>query len=260
MAKVIELDDVTKTYWMGENCVNALQGVSFSVDEGEFVSIMGPSGSGKSTCMNMIGCLDRPTSGKILISGKNTAQMNEKELSVLRNKTIGFVFQQYHLLPTMNVLENVMLPLRYQGIPRHLRKEIALEALESVELSNRILHHPSELSGGQKQRVAIARAMVTKPKIILADEPTGALDSSTGKAVLELFYKINESGTTIVIVTHDVGIGNSARRCIRILDGKVAADEAVAETKARTTVADEAVAAGGARLTGGRRKKGEGAC
>ncbi|MCR4790302.1 MAG: ABC transporter ATP-binding protein [Treponemataceae bacterium] len=224
--KVIELCDVTKTYIMGENQVNALQKVSFSVEEGEFLSIMGPSGSGKSTCMNMIGCLDRPTSGSILISGKNTALMNEKELSILRNKTIGFVFQQYHLLPTMNVLENVMLPLRYQGIERKARKNLALAALEKVGLEDRLSHKPNELSGGQKQRVAIARAMVTNPKIILADEPTGALDSATGKSVLDLFYKINESGTTIVIVTHDPGIGNSARRCIKILDGQVASDQA----------------------------------
>ena len=226
MSNVIELKNVTKTYYMGENQVNALQGVSFSIEEGEFVSIMGPSGSGKSTCMIMIGCLDRPTSGEILISGKNTASMNDKELSVLRNRTVGFVFQQYHLLSTMNVLENVMLPLRYQGVPRAKRKDLAIEALEKVELANRIMHKPNELSGGQKQRVAIARAMVTKPKIILADEPTGALDSKTGRAVLDLFYKINETGTTIVIVTHDPGIGASAKRCIRILDGRIASDSA----------------------------------
>lgn len=210
---------------MGENQVHALQNVSFSIKEGELVSIMGPSGSGKSTCMNMIGCLDRPTSGQVFIDGKGTFEMTEKDLSVLRNRTVGFVFQQYHLLATMNVLENVMLPLRYKGIPRSERKTLALEVLGKVGLTDRISHYPHELSGGQKQRVSIARALVTKPKIILADEPTGALDSSTGKAVLQLFNEINKEGTTIVIVTHDPGIGASTKRCIRILDGKVADDK-----------------------------------
>ena len=223
--QVISLEDVCKTYFMGDNQVHALRNVSFSINEGEFVSIMGPSGSGKSTCMNMIGCLDRPTSGKVFISGKSTAEMTEKDLSVLRNRTVGFVFQQYHLLSTMTVLENVMLPLRYKGIAHSERKDIALEVLEKVNLTDRISHYPNELSGGQKQRVSIARALVTKPKIILADEPTGALDSSTGKAVLELFNQINDEGTTIVIVTHDPGIGASTKRCIRILDGQVAEDK-----------------------------------
>lgn len=171
---MIRIENVIKTYDMGENSVKALQGVSFTINQGEFVSIMGPSGSGKSTCMNMIGCLDRPSSGLVEINGKETAKMSEKELAELRNKTIGFVFQQYHLLPSMTVLENVMLPLRYQGIEKHLRKEMAIKALEKVGLQNRKSHRPHELSGGQKQRVAIARAMVTNPKIILADEPTGA--------------------------------------------------------------------------------------
>lgn len=223
--QVISLEDVCKTYFMGDNQVHALRNVSFSIDEGEFVSIMGPSGSGKSTCMNMIGCLDRPTSGKVFISGKSTAEMTEKDLSVLRNRTVGFVFQQYHLLSTMTVLDNVILPLRYKGILHSERKDIALEVLEKVNLTDRISHFPNELSGGQKQRVSIARALVTKPKIILADEPTGALDSSTGKAVLELFNQINDEGTTIVIVTHDPGIGASTKRCIRILDGQVAEDK-----------------------------------
>lgn len=223
--QVISLEDVCKTYFMGDNQVHALRNVSFSIEEGEFVSIMGPSGSGKSTCMNMIGCLDRPTSGKVFISGKSTAEMTEKDLSVLRNRTVGFVFQQYHLLSTMTVLENVMLPLRYKGIPRNERKKHALEVLEKVGLTERISHYPHELSGGQKQRVSIARALVTKPKIILADEPTGALDSSTGKAVLQLFNEINNEGTTIVIVTHDPGIGASTKRCIKILDGKIAEDK-----------------------------------
>ena len=221
------MTDVKKIYAMGKQQVQALRGISFEVEQGEFLSIMGPSGSGKSTCMNMIGCLDRPSSGVVSICGKQTALMSENELSVLRNRTIGFVFQQYHLLPAMTVLENAMLPLRYQKIEKSLRRDMALEALEKVGLSDRIKHFPSELSGGQKQRVAIARATVTKPSIILADEPTGALDSTTGEQVLELFGKINEGGTTIVIVTHDPRIGKATRRCIHIFDGLIKNDEKI---------------------------------
>lgn len=210
---------------MGESEVHALRGISFTIDQGEFVSIMGPSGSGKSTCMNMIGCLDRPTSGLVEINGKETAKMNEKELAALRNKTIGFIFQQYHLIPAMTVLENVMLPLKYQRIPKEERVELALKALEQVGLADRTKHRPHELSGGQKQRVAIARAMVTNPKILLADEPTGALDSETGRQVMEMFRQINkDQGTTVIIVTHDPGIGKSTQRCIRILDGQIQAE------------------------------------
>lgn len=221
---MIRIENVIKTYEMGENSVQALRGVSFTIQQGEFVSIMGPSGSGKSTCMNMIGCLDRPTSGIVEINGKETAKMTEKDLATLRNKTIGFVFQQYHLLPSMTVLENVMLPLRYQGIEKNLRKQMAINALEKVGLENRKSHRPHELSGGQKQRVAIARAMVTNPKIILADEPTGALDSETGKQVLDMFRQINATGTTIILVTHDPEIGASTNRCIKIFDGKIKSD------------------------------------
>ena len=222
MDSVVSLQDVVRTYIMGDNEVRALRGVSFDIAQGEFVSIMGPSGSGKSTCMNMIGCLDRPTSGIVKINGKETAKMSEKELSVLRNQTIGFVFQRYHLITSMNVIENVMLPLKYQKVDRAVRHEKALAALESVGLAERIHHKPHELSGGQKQRVAIARAMVTQPKILLADEPTGALDTETGKQVMEMFRKINkENNTTIIIVTHDPRIGESTERCIRILDGQI---------------------------------------
>lgn len=221
---IIEMQNVRREYSVGDTKIYALRDVSFQIKQGEFVSIMGPSGSGKSTCMNMIGCLDKPSSGTVKIDGKETALMNENELAVLRNKTVGFVFQQYFLLPSMSVLENVMLPLRYAGIPRAQRMQTATEALKKVGLENRMNHKPHELSGGQKQRVAIARATVTCPKIILADEPTGALDSETGRSVMHMFREINETGTTVVIVTHDPGIGKSADRCIKILDGLIQND------------------------------------
>lgn len=225
MAKnIIRMQDVSRIYRMGENEIRALDKISFSVEQGEFLSIMGPSGSGKSTCMNMIGCLDRPTSGIVEINGKETAKMTEKELSALRKKTIGFVFQQYHLLPGLNILENVMLPLRYQKIEKQKRIQKAKEALEKVGLKERFKHRPNELSGGQKQRVAIARAIVTEPNIILADEPTGALDSHTGKTIMNLFREINTAGTTVIIVTHDPRIGENTKRCVRILDGKIQSD------------------------------------
>lgn len=223
-AVIIEMQNVRREYSVGDTKIYALRDVSFQIKQGEFVSIMGPSGSGKSTCMNMIGCLDKPSSGTVKIDGKETALMNENELAVLRNKTVGFVFQQYFLLPSMSVLENVMHPLRYAGIPRAQRMQTATEALKKVGLENRMNHRPHELSGGQKQRVAIARATVTCPKIILADEPTGALDSETGRSVMHMFREINETGTTVVIVTHDPGIGKSADRCIKILDGLIQND------------------------------------
>lgn len=223
-AVIIEMQNVRREYSVGDTKIYALRDVSFQIKQGEFVSIMGPSGSGKSTCMNMIGCLDKPSSGTVKIDGKETALMNENELAVLRNKTVGFVFQQYFLLPSMSVLENVMLPLRYACIPRAQRMQTATEALKKVGLENRMNHRPHELSGGQKQRVAIARATVTCPKIILADEPTGALDSETGRSVMHMFREINETGTTVVIVTHDPGIGKSADRCIKILDGLIQND------------------------------------
>ena len=211
---VIELENVQKIYSMGDEKVYALKGISFSVEQGEFISIMGPSGSGKSTCMNMIGCLDTPTSGIVRIDGMETLKMKEKALAELRNRTIGFVFQQYHLIPSMTVLENVMLPLKYKRLEYSKRKSLAEIALEKVGLIEREKHRPNELSGGQKQRVAIARAIITEPKIILADEPTGALDTKTGEQVMTLFREINKSGTTVIIVTHDARIGNSTARCI----------------------------------------------
>lgn len=219
---VVKLENVVKTYFIGDNQVQALRGISFEIQEGEFTAIMGPSGSGKSTCMNMIGCLDRPSSGIVKVDGKETALMSEKELAQLRNITIGFVFQQYHLIPAMTVLENVMLPLKYQKVDKKERMERAIKVLESVGLKDRNFHRPHELSGGQKQRVAIARAMITRPKILLADEPTGALDSQTGNQVMELFRQINEkNGTSVIIVTHDPRIGGSLERCIKILDGQI---------------------------------------
>ncbi len=221
---IVSLDTVVKTFRMGDVEVCALRGVSFSVPASGFVSVMGPSGSGKSTCMNMIGCLDRPTSGRILINGVDTAQMNERDLAALRNQTIGFVFQQYYLLPNLTVLENVMLPLRYQGIPIEQRRRRAAEELEKVGLQERIKHRPHELSGGQKQRTAIARALVTKPKLILADEPTGALDSETGQSVLDLFFAINANGTAVIVVTHDPDIGAMTPRSIHLKDGLIVSD------------------------------------
>lgn len=221
---IIALSVVRKLYIMGNQEVQALRGITFTVEAGEFLSIMGPSGSGKSTCMNMIGCLDTPTSGSVVINGKNTADMSEKELASLRNREIGFVFQQYHLLPNLTVLENVMLPLRYQGLSIGERRDRASDALEHMGLQDRMKHRPNELSGGQKQRTAIARATVTRPGIILADEPTGALDSETGHSVINLFYRINEEGTTIVIITHDPGIGEMTPRSLHIFDGLIKED------------------------------------
>jgi putative ABC transport system ATP-binding protein len=221
---IIVLENVTKTYGMKDGAVRALAGVSLLIQQGEYVSIMGPSGSGKSTCMHIIGCLDRPSGGLVLIDGCNTARMSERELAILRNQTVGFVFQQYHLLPSLSVLENVMLPLRYQGVDMRRRKKIALEMLDRVSLADRARHLPSELSGGQRQRTAIARAVVTRPKIVLADEPTGALDSETGGLVLSLFAGINRTGTTVILVTHDAHVAAEARRRVRILDGSIAED------------------------------------
>lgn len=221
---LLSLDNVSKLYKMGETVVTALDGVSFNVERGEFLSIMGPSGSGKSTCMNLIGCLDKPTSGEILINGKKVSLMNQNQLAEIRNRTIGFVFQQYNLLPNLSVIENVMLPLRYQGVPVAERRKRAEKVLDRMGLSDRLNHKPSELSGGQKQRTAIARATVTDPALILADEPTGALDSRTGESVMDLFNEINREGTTIIVVTHDEKIGRSLPRTIRILDGKIQED------------------------------------
>lgn len=223
-ANIVSMRNIQKVFSVGEVLVHALRGISFDIKQGEFISILGPSGSGKSTCMNMIGCLDRPSSGDVFIDGVNTLDMSDKDLAYLRNETIGFVFQQYYLLPGLSILDNVMLPLRYQGVPFDERKRRAKEELEKVGLKDRLKHTPNELSGGQKQRVAIARALVTKPKLILADEPTGALDSETGHSVLDLFFAINRDGTTVVVVTHDIDIGAMARRSIHLKDGLIVSD------------------------------------
>jgi len=206
---------------VGDFIVKALDGVSIDIKRGEFTSIMGPSGSGKSTMMNLIGCLDTPTSGLIDIDGENTAGLNEAELAYIRNRKVGFVFQQFNLLGKMTALENVITPLLYAGISVRERKSRAMEALERVGLSDRMHHRPNELSGGQKQRVAIARALVNNPAILLADEPTGALDSKTGNQIMELFEELNSEGRTVIIVTHDRELGMRSPRQIRIRDGKL---------------------------------------
>ena len=226
MANLIELKDIFKIYGEGlESEVRALDGVSLTIQRGEFVAIVGQSGSGKSTMMNVLGCLDIPTRGDYLLEGTDVRDLTDKELSRIRNKEIGFIFQQYNLIQTLTVLENVELPLIYQGINAFDRRDMALEALDRVGLSKRIKHKPTEMSGGQQQRVAIARAIATKPPIIMADEPTGALDSRTGHEVLEFLQQLNREGTTVILITHDNGIAATARRCVRLTDGKIVEDK-----------------------------------
>jgi putative ABC transport system ATP-binding protein len=224
---VIEIHDITKVYKMGETEVRALSGVTLTIDNGELVAIMGPSGSGKSTLMNIIGCLDQPTSGLYQLDGTDVSSLNDNQLAEIRNRKIGFVFQQFNLLPRTTALQNVELPLIYSGGDgsRHDRAKAALEA---VGLGDRLKHHPNELSGGQQQRVAIARALVTNPSIILADEPTGNLDSKSGAEIIGLFQQLNqEKGMTVVYVTHDPTIARHTRRIIRIHDGEIVGDEPV---------------------------------
>ncbi len=221
---MIDIDDLSKVYNMSgneENRVYALNHVNLHIKEHEFVSIIGPSGSGKSTLMNMLGCLDVPTEGSYKLDGKEVSKMKDDELAEVRNRTIGFVFQGFNLLPKLDAIENVELPLIYQGVSAKERHECAIKALESVGLGKRIHHKPSELSGGQQQRVAIARALITNPPLILADEPTGNLDSKSGKEVMEIFKNLNKNGNTIVLITHDNGVANQAQRVIRIQDGKL---------------------------------------
>ena len=224
---LIEIEDLWKTYQMGAEEIHALRGVSFRIPKGSYVAIMGPSGSGKSTMMNLIGCLDTPSKGKYLLNSRLVSEMDDDELAHIRNKEIGFVFQTFNLLPRASALHNVELPLIYNGTPSHERKERAMQALQSVELGERLYHRPNELSGGQRQRVAIARALVNNPSIILADEPTGNLDSATSSEIMALFDNLYERGNTIILVTHEHDIASHAHRVIRLLDGQIASDELV---------------------------------
>jgi putative ABC transport system ATP-binding protein len=224
---IIRTDDLWKTYVMGAEEVHALRGVSFEIRRGEYVAIMGPSGSGKSTMMNLIGCLDTPSKGKYYLNGKLVSDMNDDELAHVRNKEIGFVFQTFNLLARATALHNVELPLIYNGTPAHERKERAMKALQNVELGERMYHKPNELSGGQRQRVAVARALVNNPSIILADEPTGNLDSQTSNEIMALFDTLYKKGNTIILVTHEPDIAMHAHRVIRLLDGKVHKDEPI---------------------------------
>jgi putative ABC transport system ATP-binding protein len=221
---VIAIEDVTKLYQMGEETIHALRGVSLNIHRNEYLAIMGPSGSGKSTLMNMLGCLDTPTSGRYEFNGNDVARMVDDELADIRNREIGFVFQTFNLLPRSDALRNVELPLIYAGISPHERRDRAREALENVGLGNRVHHKPNELSGGQRQRVAIARALVNRPSIILADEPTGNLDSKTGVEILALFEDLYEQGNTLIVVTHEESVARHARRIIRLHDGLIASD------------------------------------
>ena len=221
---LIETRDLWKTYQMGDEEIHALRGVSVQIAKGEYVAIMGPSGSGKSTLMNLIGCLDTPSKGTYLLNDQEVSTMNDNELARIRNEEIGFVFQTFNLLPRATALHNVELPLVYAGVPARERQERAKAALEKVELGSRMTHRPNELSGGQRQRVAIARALVNNPSILLADEPTGNLDSKTGVEIMALFERLHDAGNTIIIVTHEAEVADHARRTIAIRDGQVEKD------------------------------------
>jgi len=238
---LIDIRDITKVYAMGEENVQALAGVSLGVERGEYVAIMGPSGSGKSTLMNLIGCLDTPTSGSYVLNGREVARMTDDELAAIRNQEIGFVFQTFNLLPRTSALQQVELPLVYGGLSRKDRRERAVAALTAVGLADRMNHQPNEMSGGQRQRVAIARALINDPSILLADEPTGNLDSQTGFEIMALFDELNSRGNTIVLVTHEEDIAAHARRIVRLLDGKIR-DDRVNE-RSTTVAPSEAPAA-----------------
>ena len=223
-ALVIRIEGVTKLYRMGTETIHALRGVDLEIRANEYLAIMGPSGSGKSTLMNMLGCLDTPTDGQYDFNGKNVAHMVDDELAEIRNREIGFVFQTFNLLPRSDALHNVELPLIYAGIPKHVRRERALAALQNVGLGDRVHHKPNELSGGQRQRVAVARALVNHPSILLADEPTGNLDSRTGEEIMALFEQLYAQGHTIIVVTHEEDIARHARRIVRLRDGLIESD------------------------------------
>ena len=224
-AEVIKLNDIAKHYRVGTQTVLALRTVTLTINRGEYVALMGPSGSGKSTLMNILGCLDTPTHGQYVLNGTNVSQMDDNRLAEIRNKEIGFVFQTFNLLPRSSALENVMLPLVYAGFSKVRRTEQAMKALDDVNLTDRVEHKPNELSGGQRQRVAIARALVNNPSIILADEPTGNLDSKTSIEIMGLFEEIHKAGNTVIIVTHEESIAKHAHRIIRLWDGEVSHDE-----------------------------------
>ncbi len=228
---LIETNDLWKTYEMGSEKVHALRGCTLTIERGEYVAIMGPSGSGKSTLMNLIGCLDSPTQGEYWLNGKKVSQMNDNELANIRNREIGFVFQTFNLLPRVTSLHNVELPLVYNGTPTVERERMAREALTRVQLGDRVNHKPTELSGGQRQRVAVARALVNNPSLILADEPTGNLDSKTSLEIMKLFNDLHAQGNTIVVVTHERDIALYAHRVLSILDGQIATDETIAESE-----------------------------
>lgn len=221
---LVEFQNIYKIYQMGEQEVRALDGISFSVYKGEFLAIIGQSGSGKSTCMNIIGCLDVPTSGTYLLDGTDISQLNDNQLAEIRNEMLGFIFQQYNLLPKLNVLDNVKLPLMYKGLKESEQTKRAMEALERVGLTDKCHNKPAQLSGGQQQRVSIARALAGSPSFILADEPTGALDSKTSREVIDFLKELNEQGNTIILITHDNSIAATAKRVIRIHDGKIIYD------------------------------------
>jgi putative ABC transport system ATP-binding protein len=225
MSQVIKLDEIRKSYYMGKQELQVLKGISLSINRNEYIALMGPSGSGKSTLMNILGCLDSPTNGKYILNGNDVSTMADNDLAEIRNKEIGFVFQQFNLLPRLTALENVALPLVYAGISKKLRTEMAMEVIKKVDLEPRSHHKPNELSGGQCQRVAIARALVNNPSIILADEPTGNLDTKTSYEIMNIFSKIHEDGNTVVLVTHEEDISNYAHRVIRLRDGLVETDK-----------------------------------
>jgi putative ABC transport system ATP-binding protein len=224
MDAVIRLEEIRKSYFMGKQELQVLKGVSLDILRNEYVALMGPSGSGKSTLMNILGCLDSPTSGKYILNGHDVSTMADNDLADIRNKEIGFVFQQFNLLPRLTALENVALPLVYAGIPKKTRNDMAMEVLRKVDLTDRSHHKPNELSGGQCQRVAIARALVNNPSLILADEPTGNLDTKTSYEIMNIFSKIHSDGNTVVLVTHEEDISNYAKRVIRLRDGLLESD------------------------------------